>query len=347
VASNASAPRRAATRAASALLRTLLAAVPLLVQAGCARDGDDVLHVYTSLDAQEAPHYLDAFQRATGVRVRSVRLSAGEALARLEAERNNPQVSVWFGGPAPEYIVAAQRGLLDPYRPQLGFDMDPSERADDFAWTGFYRGYIGFICNDRFLAEHQLQCPRTWQALLDPRLRGHISVAYPYTSGTAYVLVVALLSLMGEEAGWSYIEALDGQVGRYNSSGTAAVTQVGMGEAGVGIAFAHDILKKGIERGYPVVLSIPEDGTPPEVGAVAVVRGGRQPELARQFMDWLLTTDAQDLLAEYYRVPVNPSARVAEGAITAGALTVIEYDANDAAAGQAAILARWRQVTGR
>jgi iron(III) transport system substrate-binding protein len=326
--------------AAAALLSLLLAAA-------CGRGGDDVLHLYTSLDPQEATHYIDAFQRDTDVRVRWVRLSAGEALARLEAERNNPQVSLWFGGPAPEYIVAAQRGLLEPYRAATDFDIAPDARAEDDAWTGFYRGYIGFICNERFLADRQLACPRTWQDLLDPRLTGHISVAYPYTSGTAYVLVVALLEHMGDEAGWQYIAQLDRQVQRYNSSGTAAVTQVGMGEAGVGIAFAHDILKKGVERGFAVVLSVPDDGTPPEIGAVAAVRGGRQPELARRFIDWLLSDAAQGLMAEYYRVPVNPRAPVADGAVTADAVHAIRYNAAEAAARQFAILARWREVTGR
>lgn len=338
----------AVSQATAVSRRTAICALAVIVLAAgaCGRRAD-VLHIYTSLDSQEAPVYIRAFEEATGVRVRWVRLSAGEALARLEAERGNPQVSVWFGGPSPEYIVAAQRGLLEPFEPAVPFPLDDAARAADGAWTGFYRGYIGFVCNERFLAEQRIACPRSWAELLDPRLRGQISVAYPYTSGTAYVLVVALLELMGEAAGWEYIGRLDGQVQRYNSSGTAAVTQVGMGEAGVGIAFAHDVLKKGIERGYPVVLSVPEDGTPPEIGAVAIVRGGRQPELARQFVNWLLSDGAQDLLAEFYRVPLNPGARVADGAITRDQLNVIEYDADQAARQQAAVLARWRQVTGR
>jgi iron(III) transport system substrate-binding protein len=327
-------------------MRSCLTLAIVLVCTACARDRD-VLHLYTSLDSQEAPVYIRAFEEASGVRVRWVRLSAGEALARLEAERGNPQVSAWFGGPSPEYIVAAQRGLLEPFEPAVPFAIDAAARGADGAWTGFYRGYIGFICNERFLAERQLDCPRDWAGLLDPRLTGHISVAYPYTSGTAYVLVVALLELLGEARGWEYIRRLDAQVQRYNSSGTAAVTQVGMGEAGVGIAFAHDILKKGIERGYPVVLSIPADGTPPEIGAVAIVRGGPRPDLAQRFVTWLLSDDAQDLLAEFYRVPLNPAARVADGTITADAVNAIEYDAEHAAREQARVLARWRQVTGR
>jgi iron(III) transport system substrate-binding protein len=313
----------------------------------CAPDGGELLHMYTSLDSQEAPAYIDAFERDTGVRVRWVRLSAGEALARLEAEKRNPQVSVWLGGPSPEYVVAAQRGLLEPFEPELDWPLQEGWRADDHAWTGFYFGVIGFVCSERFFSARDLECPRSWAELLHPALRGQVSVAYPYTSGTAYVMLVALLELFGEEAGWDYIRQLDAQVHRYNSSGTAAVAQVGMGEAAVGIAFAHDILKKGVERGYPVSLSMPQEGTPPEIGAVALVRGGRQQELGQQFVNWLLSARAQDLLADFYRVPLHPRARVAEGAVTADDVAVIAYDARAAAADQQRILARWRQVTGR
>jgi iron(III) transport system substrate-binding protein len=312
---------------------------------GCGRSAD-VLHVYTSLDAQEAPVYIDAFERETGVRVRLVRLSAGEALARLEAERNNPQVSVWFGGPAPEYIVASSRGLLEPFAPDAEYDIgDVRGRNGD--WTGFYTGVIGFICNEEVLARLPATCPTTWHELLQPALRGQISVAYPYTSGTAYIIVVALLEQFGEEQGWDFIRRLNGQIHRYNSSGSAAVTQVGLGEAAVGLAFSHDILKKGVERGYPVRLSVPRDGTAPEVGAVAIVRGAPEPQLAQQFVNWLLSERAQNLLAQFYRVPLHPRAEVAAGAVRPGEVNVIEYDAEEAAAAQQRILAQWRQVTGR
>jgi iron(III) transport system substrate-binding protein len=321
--------------------------VLVAIALACAPDAREELHLYTSLDAQEAPIYIDAFQRETGVRVNWVRLSAGEALARLEAERNNPQVSVWFGGPSPEYIVAGQRGLLEPYEPAVEYPFDAAARGAGWEWVGFYSGVIGFACNERFLADHKVQCPDSWQALLDPVWQGQISVAYPYTSGTAYIMVVALLEHLGDAPGWEYIRKLNEQVHHYNSSGSAAVTQVGLGEVALGIAFAHDILKKGKAAGYPVVLSVPRDGTASEIGAVAVVKGGREPELARQFVTWLLSERAQNLLAEFYRVPLHPNARVAEGAIRTRDVNVIAIDPVRAAAAQKQILERWRQVTGR
>lgn len=324
-----------------------LSVLLLAFVASCGRGEQRVLDLYTSLDAQEAPVYIRAFEEDTGIRVQWTRLSAGEALARLEAEKNNPQVSVWFGGPSPEYIVAAQRGLLEPFEPPLADRLDAAARGSGGTWTGFYFGAIGFACNENFLKSKGVSCPATWDDLLLPAFKGEVSVAYPYTSGTAYVLVVALLELMGEEEGWDYIRKLDAQVHHYNSSGTAAVTQAGLGEVGVGIAFAHDILKKGRERGYPVSLSVPRDGAPVEIGGVALIKGGKQQEEGEQFITWLLTTRAQNLLAEFYRVPLNPDARIAEGAIRPSDINRITYDPLEAASNQKRILAQWREVTGR
>jgi iron(III) transport system substrate-binding protein len=319
----------------------------ILTVVSCSRSEQRVLNLYTSLDAQEAPVYITAFEKDTGIRVQWTRLSAGEALARLEAEKHNPQVSVWFGGPSPEYIVATQRGLLEPFIPAMAHELDAAARAADGAWTGFYFGAIGFACNENFLREKKLSCPRSWQDLLDPALKGQISLAYPYTSGTAYVLVVSLLEMMGEAKGWDYIRKLDEQVHHYNSSGSAAVTQAGLGEVGVGIAFAHDILKKGKERGYPVILSVPADGAPIEIGAVALVKGGKQQDAGKEFIAWLLSERAQNLLAGFYRVPLNPNANVAPGAIKRSDIHPVVYDPIKAASDQKRILAKWREITGR
>ena len=130
-----------------------------LLTLSCSETEQRVLNLYTSLDAQEAPVYIRAFEEETGIRVQWSRLSAGEALARIEAEKHNPQVSVWFGGPSPEYIVAAQRGLLQPFAPELSFELDAPARGDSSMWTGFYFGAIGFACNEEFLRARSVRCP--------------------------------------------------------------------------------------------------------------------------------------------------------------------------------------------
>jgi iron(III) transport system substrate-binding protein len=319
----------------------------LLLVAGCTGKESKVLQIYTSLDSEEAPVYIKKFEEKSGIQVKFVRMSAGEVLARLEAEKNNPQVSVWFGGPSPEFMVAKDKGLLASFQPNIDFKMDDAYHDGEWKWTGFYFGAIGFASNEKFFKDKGLKPPESWDDLLNPALKGHISLAFPYTSGTAYTVVASLLQKLGEERGWDYIKKLDKQVHHYNKSGSAAVTQAGLGEVAVGISFSHDILKKGKASGYPVTLTLPKDGTGSEIGAMAMVKGAKQEELAKEFMNYMISAEGQGLLQQFYRVPLNPKASVPDGAITAAKANLIEYNPAKAATDQKKILEQWRKVTAR
>ena len=52
------------------------------------------LTVYTALPETEIPTYFSAFEKETGIKINYIRLSAGEILAKLQAEKSNPQASV-------------------------------------------------------------------------------------------------------------------------------------------------------------------------------------------------------------------------------------------------------------
>ncbi len=304
-------------------MKKLLVFSLILVVAVFGFSKKQVLHMYTALDVNEAKIYIEAFEKATGIDVDWVRMSAGEILARLKAEKKNPQASIWFGGPVFEFISAKKDGLLDKYvSPNAKYI--PKEYMDpEGYWTGFYIGAIGFASNKDILKELGVEPPRSWDDLLKPEFKGRISMAYPYTSGTAYTILATTIAQMGEEKAFEWWKKFNKQIHHYNKSGSACVTQVGLGEVAVGIAFAHDIVKKGISKGYPVVLTFPtgvgryplQEGTGYEIGAMALIKGGPEPELAKKFIDWMLTVDAQNLMKKWFRIPLNPEAEVAEGAV--------------------------------
>ena len=314
-------------------------------EAADAESSGEALHLYTALDTNEAKIYIRSFEAETGIEVRWVRLSAGEVLVRIRSERANPQVALWFGGPSPEFIVAKREGLLAPYAPRIDFEPLPGTFDEAHYWTGFYFGAIGFASNTEILGRKGLSPPASWYDLLKPEFEGEISVAYAYTSGTANTLLAAIVQMMGEDAGFDYIARLDRNVHHYNRSGSACVTQVGFGEVGVGIAFSHDIVKKGPAKGYPVVLSFPKEGTGFEIGAMALVKGGPNQVAAKRFMDWALSVQAQNLMQKWFRTPLNPDAEVAQGAVTADNVKLIEFDSIWAAEHRQRLVERWREVT--
>jgi len=307
-----------------------------------------VLHMYTAFDTEEAKYYIEAFEKETGIDVEWVRMSSGEVLARIEAEAANPQASMWHAGSNTSHINAASKGLLEPYKPNTDFELIDILHAEDWAWTGFYTGAIGFVSNVNFLKEHNVKAPTTWSQLLDPAFEDNIAMAYPYTSGTAYTTYAALVQMIGMEKTLNWWEEFDKHsIHQYTKSGTACIAMVGIGEVAVGIAFSHDIMAKGINKGYPVVMTFPEEGTGYEVGGLSLIKGGPEPELAKQFIDWCYTKNAQDLFQKYNRLPVNPKATVKEGSVTLDQVKLIDYDHILAGQSKDEWVTAWRDRIGK
>lgn len=236
-----------------------------------------------------------------GLVVNYVRLSSGEGLTRLRNEASNPQFDVWWGGPIDSYIAAASEGLLEPYDSPNAVNLrDPKlMKAPDNTWFGIYIGTLGFGTNKDYLATHpDLKAPTSWDDLLKPEWKGQIMIAHPSSSGTSYTAMCTILQLRGEEAGWEYMRAFAGNVSQFTKSGAAPANFVGSGEAAIGVVFSHDIVNQ-IEKGLPLELTFPAEGTGYEIGGTALIKGAKHPDLAKLWLDWALTPAAQELGPKY------------------------------------------------
>ncbi len=287
------------------------------------------LTVYTALPESELPTYFSQFEKDTGIKIQYVRLSAGELLARIRAEKNNPQATVWFGGSYDNFVPAISEGLLEAYQsPELVNIPKVYWDVKGYA-NPFYVGAIGFACNTDWFKKKGLAYPTSWDDLLKPEFKGQISMAHPSTSGTSYTILATIVQMRGEEATWKYFSALNQNIRQYTKSGTTPPMDVGLGEAAIGITFSHDGLKPAFE-GYPVALSFPKDGTGYEIGCMALIKNGPSKETSngKRFIDWMLSKRGQDLFetSKSFRIPVNSQATPPKGSISVDSLKVIDYD---------------------
>jgi len=338
------------------MLNRKVLCLSLLLVAGLALAGAaaDTLTLYTAFDADQALPYIEAFEAShPDIDVEWVRLSSGEVYTRIQAEAANPQASLWFGGSNTSHIAAAKAGLLEPYKESLAWQyIDPVFKDPDGLWIGLYVGYIGIVSNTEFLTEVGAEAPASWADLLKPEFTGEITLAYAFSSGTAYTTLAGMLTAIGSsDVGFDaddevYVKAFSDQVGQYNTSGSAAATMVGLGEFGVGMVFSHDIIKKAIAPGYPVVMTFPSEGTSYEIGGMALIKGGPELETAKIFYDWAMSKEAQDLYQEFFRVPLNPEAELAEGLVKASDVNVLPIDLIWYGDNKEAMLDKWSEVTG-
>ena len=292
--------------------------------------GSNKLTIYTAFPEAEVVYYINKFSEETGIEVNYIRLSAGEMLTRVAAEKENPQASLMLGGSTDNYIAASKQGLLEPYQ-AASLSATPDRFIDpDKTWNPIYVGCIAFACNKDWFAEKGYDYPTSWTDLLDEKYKDQIIMAHPSTSGTAYTVLATLVQLMGEDQVWPYLEKLDKNITQYTQSGSAAPNAVAIGESAIALTFSHDGLQPTAE-GYPIELSFPTDGTGYEVGATALIKNGPadEQENAKKFIDWMCSVDGQNLYAENdsFRVPTNTEATVADGLVTLDKVNVIDYDA--------------------
>ncbi|MDQ3004279.1 MAG: ABC transporter substrate-binding protein [Chloroflexota bacterium] len=290
---------------------------------------DTELNVLCTPQEQWCQGMKQEFEAKYGITVNYVRMSSGEALARVQAEKENPQFDIWWGGPIDSFVAAKGEGLLEAYdSPNYANLTDPVKMKDvDNQWVGVYVGTLGFATNTDWLAANPgVEAPTSWDDLLKPEFTGQVMVAHPSSSGTSYTALATVLQIRGEEAGWEYLQQYDGQMAQYTKSGAAPAKFVGQGEAAVAIVFSHDIVNEIENNKLPLVLTFPEEGTGYEIGGMAILKGVKHPQAARLWFDWALTPEAQALGPVYaaYQAPTVTGVELSHPELLE--VNLIEYD---------------------
>jgi len=302
----------------------------------------DTLVVYSSVDEENAKKLLDTFTKDTGVKVRFTFLSSGPAVARIEAEKNNPQADAWYGAPSENHVVLREKGLSQPYVSPNAKDLAAKFKDPEGYWTSFYMNPLGFASNLKTLEQKKVEPPTSWADLLKPEFKGQVQAPSPQTSGTGYNMVAALVIMTGEEKAFDYLKKLNPSIQTYTQSGTAPARAAAIGQAGVGIQFTPAFLQL-IEEGYPLKISFPKEGVGFEAPAISILKGAPHPELAKKLLDWSISLQGQAALtdAKTYFFPVHPKAKLSKDLPAFEEIPTINYDAIWAGKEKKRLVDRW------
>ena len=285
-----------------------------------------------------------AFQAKTGITTKFLRLSSGESLTRLIASKNNPEFDVWTGGPNDSHIAGRIAGVLDTYKSPTRKMLKKQFQDSDGYWTGIYMGALGFCSNTNELKRLGLRAPTSWNDLLDPKLKGNIMMAHPGTSGTAYTTLWSQVLRLGtQDAAIAYMKDLNKNILSYTRSGSGPTGPLGRGEVATGLVFSHDCTAAKL-RGNPVVVSFPKEGTGFEIGGIALVKGARNSEAAKAYIDFSLSAEAQNLgpaKAESFQILTNPNGRYDRRMVNLNKVALLDYEAEAAGVASTALKARF------
>lgn len=331
------------------LLLALLVTTSLLLTA-CGGGGatqptaksNETINIYTIWPEKYSSAIFAAFTKDTGVKVNFVRFSSGEALARVVAEKDNPQVDVLFGGPADTFAAGVEKNVFEPYNPK-GADKIPAKFKDaKNNWVGVAVNPICFMFNAKTLKEKNITVPTSWEDLLNPAFKNGLQMADARTSGTAISRILSLTSFMSEDAAYDYQKKLHQNVQMYTKSGAGGALPIATGQAIGGVFFLVDTLEIK-QQGHDVVISYPKEGVAYAVEAMALIKGAKQPALAKKFLDWASTADMQKLYEanKINFIPTNPDVKVTDPALDMTKVKMFEVDIVKAGKDRQRLVDRW------
>jgi iron(III) transport system substrate-binding protein len=260
---------------------------------------EDKLVIYTAYEENELKDFWAQFRKDLpdlAAKASYIRASTGPIMARIEAERANPQADVVWGVFNDYLTGAAKKGLLEAYAAKESSTIPARFKHPENAWQGVTLLTVAFATNQKKLAELKLAPPRSWTDLLEPRYKGHIVMSNPSTSGTAYLLLASHVTRLGEDKAFAYYEALDKNLSQVTRSGGAPGRMAASGETPIGIALAYEV-EVARKQGAPIDVIFPADGVAWTFEGNALVKGVKNPQNARRFLDWAVGKSAMTAYA--------------------------------------------------
>jgi iron(III) transport system substrate-binding protein len=242
------------------------------------------------------------------VDLRWLDMGSQEVFDRVRSERANPQADVWFGGPSTIFALGAADSLLEPFRPSWAGAISPHGRGVEDRYFAVYETPAVIVYAEQAL--HPDQAPQDWDDLLQPAWKGKILIRDPIASGTMRAVwgmfIERGLRATGDTAaGWRWLRRLDAQTKEYVLNGPLLDQKIVRQEGLVTIWDLPDIQlnrRDGLQLGYVY----PKSGAPVLEDAIGLVRGAPHRDLARQFVEWVGSPEAQLLAARNaYRLPAR------------------------------------------
>jgi iron(III) transport system substrate-binding protein len=326
-----------------ALLVVFMIVTPLAAQ-GSKEDAAaaNELVVYASVDEANAVKILDSFTADTGIKTSFVQLSSGPALTRIQAESGKPQADVWLGAPSDNHVIAKREGLTVPCKGP-NYEALGSEFKDlEGYWRGFYMNPLCFGINTVALQKAGASLPKSWADLLKPEYKGLIQMPTPQASGTAVTMVYSLIEMMGEDEAFAYMAKLSKNVQTYTSSGTGPSKGVNVGDCAIGIQFSPAFFQMKA-NGQPIAIVFPIEGFGFEFPAASILKGAKNYEAAKIFMEWLVSKKGQDVLKSTgtYFYPVIDDAEIDPVMPAFSSLNVVGVDLSYYSARKQQLVERW------
>ncbi len=322
------------------------------ILAGCARKTQEApilaqadLVIYTVQEPSVYEPVIKEFEERTNLAV-DVRVGTTEELKQMlendRAERENQETPEW------DLVFGAGIDILDQFSDLWIPCENPQTEAiiqefasSDQTWTSFSALPLVIMYNTNVVTYREL--PVGWESLLEPRWKGRVAFVDPEISGIGgFALAAAHITCQDRE---DYAKELAANLDFQTLSSLNQVNEgILDGRYSVGVT-SEESAQAMRAGGADVDYIYPEEGTVVVVDGTAIRRGCAHEEAARQFLEFTISRDVQEILvSDLNRRSVRRDVAPLEGLVPMAKLPIISAGLEELSAEKEEVLAEWQQV---
>jgi len=283
----------------------VLAAILIATTCGFASAKENLI-IYTSMKESLIGGIVEGFNKKfPDIAVDYQSAGAGKLMAKIAAERESGKIlaDIIWTSEVPDFYNMKKEGILEQYKtPLIDEILNPFDDYEGY-FTAARLGTLGIAINTDLIKT----APTQWSDLFKPEYNGAFGIADPALSGTSYMSV----AMLEKQFGWEFFEKLYANKARIGKGSGQVVDDTASGELAASLAVDY-ITNDKISKGAHIALYYP-----PELlmapSPIAIFKGSPNLEAAKKFVDYLLSHEAQVLIAGEGTLSVRTDVKNQEG----------------------------------
>ena len=264
----------------------ILLSIILFFITGCSSN-ENTITIYTSMEENRNQALISMLnERFKHLDINVQPLATGSSAAKIKAEGNHVEADI---------VVALETAHMESLKDNFA---DLSYFDDSYYLDGvnpehnkymIYEKYTASIIVDKdYFEENNLEYPKTYDDLLNPKFKNLIAMPDPKTSGTGYMYYLNVVNIKGQEGALQYFDKLSNNIKQFTTSGSGPISMLNQGEIAIALGMTYQGAEE-ITKGANYEIIQLETNTPYNTTSSGIIAGRENKANVKEVFEFIMT----------------------------------------------------------